>query len=59
MVYSVADPAWELMHAGMGLKFPRRGAADILTKVDKIGVGLLVKEDGVVVDDDVLVDPKT
>lgn len=52
----VVDPAGELVHAGMGLKFPRRSAAEILVKLEKFGVGLLVKEDGSVVDDDDVVD---
>ncbi|KAG0569375.1 hypothetical protein M758_6G081900 [Ceratodon purpureus] len=52
----VVDPAGELVHAGMGLKFPRRSASEILTKLEKFGVGLLVKEDGSVVGDDDVVD---
>ncbi len=52
----VIDPSGDLVHAGMGLKFPRRSASEILAKLEKFGAGLLVKEDGSVVDDDDVVD---
>lgn len=47
----VVNPEGELVHAGMGLRFPKKTAGDILLKLEKFGVGLLVREDGSVVDD--------
>lgn len=49
----VVNPEGDLVQSGMGLRFPRKKtAAEILPKLEKFGVGLLVKEDGTVVDDD-------